>query len=278
MLTEPAGTGTRLQEAIRNVIDSSLANISRHLAAKTASAGLASAGSPTSPTGHAQPQQQQIFPAANGYAHAYSNGGTTGDMSNGSSQTYSMSAQGSGPPQNAYPSNTHLYPEHQSGSMPPYTSATAQAFDPAKYIAQDMKPAIEVQLNAHRSALPQQQVPQSQAAHLAQHVPQLTPHAAPTPFLAAFQSPVQDQASFNPPATSLAATGPAAWRNFTEMIPNISGQDYMASTNGLMSLGQKQDGVDMSAANVASMGGLQMAASNQPWPLVSYNADVGDGQ
>ena len=273
------GSGPRLREAIRGIIDTSLVSISRHLAAKTASAGLASSGSPTGP---ADQQQQQVFPDANGYANAYANNTTSADISNGSQPAYAIGHRGSDPTQqqNPYPQGGHFYPEPQSGSMPPYAPATIVQFDTSAYSTEDIKPNLDAQLNAH-NAMTQPQVSHQQPTHA---TPQLTPHQPSANFMAAFQSQPASQNGFHTTTQAVAMphSGPAAWRDFTNnMGMAMGGQDYMNSaSNALIALASdKPHGLDMSAANGASMGGMHIPPDGQqPWPLIQFHPGARNGQ
>ena len=267
------GTGLSLRNALKHIIDTSLAGISKHIAAKTASAGLA-AGSPTSALDPSQ--QHQIFPDTNGFPTAYTKSNPNSDGPHDAQQAYAMSERAATHSQTPAPylSASHYYQETQPGAMQPYMGS----FEPSYSSAEDMKPNVNAQLSTH-NVIPHPQVSHPQPAQRSHHGSQLTPHQAPANFMAAFQPP-QGQNGFHTPAhaTSMQQSGPAAWRHFTDtMSSNLGAQEYMNSANALMAMqGDKQHGMDMAAANVASMGALHMPQDGQqPWPLI-YNA--GDGQ
>ena len=245
-------------------MDFSLGNIQRHIAAKTASAGLASTAASSTPVEQAQPQhQQQVMPGANGYYSA-----ANGDVANGSAHAYSAnnpSMQHQDQPQ--FQSEQPFYPDPQNTSMPPYASASLQAYNNSTYSDADMKPNIEAQLNAglqYANAHPQPTPPTFNA-----HVP-----------------PPQNQNGFQG-ATAPPQAGPTAWRNFTEgMMTNMpSGSDYAQTLMALQNPSQQgKDGTPEmhSATNLtmAALGGLQAPPQThdggQMWPLIHYGGPSGN--
>ena len=197
------GTGPKLQNALRNIIDWSIDTISRHLTAKTASAAIASASSPTVPNSHEQSeqqsQQQQVFDPSQHYGNNYA------PPTNGNGLPAVPQAE-------TYPMPSHFaYPEPHQTSMPPYATTGMPAFDPNGYPAQDVKPSLEAQL-AQMPAQPQQPPPN---------------------FLAAFQSPNQSN-GFQP---AVPQSGPTAWRHFADsMMTNMGTGEYVAPAEQLMAL------------------------------------------
>lgn len=245
------GSGLRLREAIRGIMDYALGNIQRHIAAKTASAGLASTTPSSAAVEHAQPpHQQQVIAGANGYYNA-----ANGDMANGASPAYPMNNPGiQHPEQNHYQSDQTFYPDPQATSMPPYASASLQAYNNGTYSEPDMKPNIEAQLNAG--------------------LQYANPQAQPTPPFNGH--PAQNGFQNTPPQA-----GPTAWRSFTEgVLTNMpSGSDYAQTLMALQnpaSHAAKEGTPDIhnsSTMTMAALGGLQhMTAPDggQPWPLIHY--------
>lgn len=234
-------------------MDYSLGNIQRHIAAKTASAGLASTVASSTPV--EQPRHQhhsQAIAGANGYYNA-----ANGDVSNGAAQTYSVPGQEMQQhDQNTYQTSQAYYAEPQATTMPPYASASLQAYNNGAYGEADMKPNIEAQLTASMQYTnpAQQTTPTGFAGH---------PHPSPHP---SFQA--------TPPQA-----GPSAWRNFTEgVMTNMpSGSDYAQTLMALQNPAHAaaNDGGLYSAGNmnIPALGGLQLPAQmggGQPWPLIHY--------
>ncbi|KAK3725997.1 hypothetical protein LTR37_000145 [Vermiconidia calcicola] len=254
------GSGARLREALRGIVDTSLANVGRHLAAKTASAGLASSGSPVSATNGEQ--SQQMYQGANGYHHSYAEGTANPNM--GNQQSYTGAEQHQSQHRNHYPPPNQYYSGPQPETMPTYPGMGQ--FDANPYQGEDAKPNLDGPLNPHIHPSMSQPPPPQPAQH---------PN-----FMAAFQQPPAPQSGYDAGAQSLSMSysGPAAWRSFTDnMMTNMSGgQDYMSPANALMSLGgEKHVGMEM-----ASIGGVQMPenAQQQHWPAILYHPGAADGQ
>lgn len=253
----------RLREAIRGIVDHSLGAIQRHIATKTASAGLASTAASSTPVEQAQPQQQpqqqqqqQAIAGANGYYHA-----TNGDMTNGAAQTYTMASQNLQHPDHGhYQSEQPFYPDPQSTTMPSYASASLQAYTNASYTADDMKPNIEAQLNAGLQQYATQQ-----------------PQPTPPTFNSHTHPPPQDSYHNTTPQA-----GPTAWRDFTQgVMTNMpSGSDYAATLMALQNPAHaaKDGTADMhphSNMTMAALGGMQIPPQvngGQPWPLIHYGS------
>lgn len=224
-----------------------------------------------------------MYQDTNGYSNAYSNGAPNGNDPSGSQHAYAMTDRTAGhvPSQTPYPSGSHFYQEAQATPVQSYMGS----FDPAAYNAEDMKPSIHAQLNAH-NVVAHPQVSHQQPAQQSHHGSQMTQQQAPPSFMAAFQPPTgQNGFHAATPGVNMQHAGPAAWRHFTDnMVTNMSGQDYMNSANALMALqGDKgQHGMDMAAVNVATMGGLHMAPDGQqqqqPWPMIYNTGGAIDGQ
>lgn len=247
--TRPGAT-SQLVASIRAIIEFSLGNIQRHLAAKTASAAITSTSSPEQPT-------QQLYNATNGYSNDYS-AQTNGDMNQ--SQAYAQDqTHNNYPPQNFAYAHAHP-PAPTSNGM--YNTQANIAFDSSAYTTEESKPNIEAELVA---SMAQQQAQQP----------------APTNFMAAFQSPnpqvtngfqhSPQTATLNGPAYPQA--GPAAWRHFTDsMMTTVNGPDYNLPAGALISLnGKSADGsTDMAAMSMGNMPLPTGDASGQPWPLIHY--------
>lgn len=283
-----SGSGLRLREAIRGIVDYSLGNIQRHIAAKTASAGLASTVPSSTPVQQPEPQpqhQQQAVAGANGYYHA-----ANGDVTSIAAHTYPINNQPMQPQDQTYQSEQSFYPDPQTTSMPPYASASLQAYNNGHAYtpdAGDLKPNIEAQLNA-----------ELQYSN-AQHAQQQQPPQQPTP--PSFPPHQQQQQQppphpFTPRAPPQA--GPTAWRNFTEgVMTNMPshGSDYAQTLMALQNPGS-QAAKDGSAGNngemhsasqltMAALGGLQIpvqgglggagAEGQQAWPLIHYGGPNG---
>ncbi|KAK5122958.1 hypothetical protein LTR85_003523 [Meristemomyces frigidus] len=247
------GTGPKLQEATRNIVEYSLSHINRHLTEKTASAAMA-----TVPSGPEQSQQQQTYAGQDYYA----------PTTNGT--------------------NHFAYPEPQS--MPQYN---ATAYDTSAYNAEGMRSNIEAQLNAELGPQAvQHQTPQPHSHQQMTPQPhQITPQPqqAPSNFMTAFQqTPTGTPQTANgfPPAqapmqAAFPHSGPAAWRHFADnMMTNlvVGGHDPdqqqhlhhalpTHTVNG--SLATAGGGGPMAAA--ATFGGMQMPADGtQSWPHIQY--------
>lgn len=193
---------------------------------------------------------------ANGYYHP-----ANGDVPNGAGQTYPMAGQELQPQpqdQGSYRSDQPFYPDPQTTSMPPYASASLQAYNNGTYSDADMKPNIEAQLNASMQYAnpPPQTTPTAFSGHA---------HAAP----------------HNGYQTTPPHAGPTAWRNFTEgVMTNMpSGADYAQTLMALQNPAHTptNDGTAgmHSAGNmtIPALGGLQLPAQmggGQPWPLIHY--------
>lgn len=286
-----AGTGTRLQDAVRNIIDSILGTINRHLNAKTASAAIASADdSSTSPAGQEQPPPQHLYGQSDDFYSA-NNSASDGDMSRNQPRQYSVegkTGQATQTAQQYAPRNQYTYPEPRIAFMANQsTYPTVPGYDASTYGAEAMKNNIEAQLNAGLSQpAARQPTPQNQQ--------QTTPHQHQTAhFMAALRSPVH-QNGFQPPAAAtgmqqgLQSHGPAAWRQFADNMmmdmnvqPDISGQPYaMSPVNpllGLQSNADKPEGTmtaaiaNGSGAPSTNFAGMQMPAdTTQMWPLIQY--------
>ncbi|KAF7191185.1 Transcriptional activator protein acu-15 [Pseudocercospora fuligena] len=243
------GATPQLVGAIRGIVEFSLGNIQRHLAAKTASAAVASASSPTTSD---HQQAQQLYNATNGYSTEYT--AQNGDVNQGQAYAQDQS-QNNYPPQSfAY---AHAHPPAQN------SNGIYNTFDGSGYSGEEAKPNIEAELVA---SMAQQQAQQP----------------APTNFMAAFQSPnpqVSNGFQQSPQTATMNSVqaypqaGPAAWRHFADsMMTNVAG-DYNLPAGALMSLTGKSDGSgDMTGMTMGNIPLPTGDANGQPWPLIHYNS------
>lgn len=251
------GATPQLQAAVRQIIDFSLGNITRHLAAKTASAAVhAASASPV------EQQQQQTY--GNGYNQAY----TSGRISEGhEQQNYTQQP-------NSFPNTTsYAYTDsHNSGMAYP----GGNHFDTASYGSDhgDTKPNIEAQLTAHNA----------QASHMGQG-----------DFMAAFApahatvgnafttSPVA--AAMNGSAGEFQTAGPAAWRYFADnMMMKMHHEQPTDYTGGLMAMGGPNRVDEMSGSGMeniaATIGSLMHVPREyeqhaQVWPMIQFAGNMG---
>lgn len=246
------GTGPRLPEAIRNIINHSLNNINRHLAAKTASAVVASTSSPTEPTNHEHGQlyeNVQYYQSAN--QRPYTIVEERGQASF-SDQPQTSHKQG----------NDHF--GYQDPSNGPASYSAVPTFSSASYSSGPASQATMESFDAFTSQPTSQQT---------------------SNFIAAFRSPPRHQNGFLPPGppTSIsdaeyqahAAGGPAAWRHFTNNIMANS-PSFMHTTDAIIALQNRtkaEGGMDMGAVPL----GLHMPDGPQSWPHIQFNAGSGSG-
>lgn len=266
------GLSSNLQAKIRQIIDFSLDNIQRHIAAKTASAALPATSSPSDT--HAQ-----AYTNGNDYNEHYSGEhSSNGDMNGNHGHAYVSPHVAQN---HAYQTSTqYAYPApHETHVYPP---ANLNGYNTDNW-KDDPKPNLEEQLMRVNS------LAERQAAEAAR----VSPHAAPTNFLAAFQSPTTQSsngfhhspptAGINDHAGTYPQAGPVAWRHFADtMMTNVGGHDYANSAASLLALsgGKPADGTNANLMAVAQMGTMQMPASGvpqPPWPLLHYNSG-NDGQ
>jgi hypothetical protein len=249
-----SGTLPQLQVAVRQIVDISLGNITRHLAAKTASAAVnASSSSPVD----LQPQQQAYGIGYNSYT-------------NGSGQSYAQQP-------NSYPSNANFtYTEPQNNSM---TYASSNHFDAAAYHSDhgESKPNMEAQLTAH-NAQTNHMGPSDFLAAFS------SPHAQVGN---AFSSPPVAAPMNGNTGGVFQNAGPAAWRSFADnMMSNMHHEqpnDYAAA---LMALGASNRANDLSGTGMenvaATMGsmlhvpiGREYEQHAQVWPLIQFSGSMG---
>lgn len=264
------GTGPQLQQALGGIIEFSISNLNRQIAAKTASAAVASTVSPTT---QEQTAAQQLYDSTNGNGNYYANGTGDHELATTEEQAYMSAQQGhQDQTHSSYSAGgQYTYPDVQNGGMA-YSSGNMAGFDTSAYSSEESKPNIEAQLHA--------------AAQNASMVSQ----PQPTNFMAAFQSPPNTHTQVNngfqqspQQQANFPQAGPAAWRHFANsMVTNVSGQEYMQTPTGaLMALsgGKAGDGSTMDIAT-ATMGNVPMPAdgSTQPWPLLQYAGANGESQ
>lgn len=253
------GTLPQLQVAVRQIMDLSLGNIARHLAAKTASAAVnASSSSPVD-----QHPQQQSY--GNSYSTSYTNGGAATQETGYAQQSNNYATSAS-----------FAYAEPQNSGM---SYSSGNHFDTAAYASGDHKPNMEAQLTAHNA----------QANHMGQSdfmASFAQPHTH-TQVGNAFSSPPAAAAMNGSAGGVFQNAGPAAWRSFADnMMMNMHHEqqphDYTAS---LMALGGTSRGDQMSntgmeniAATMGSMLHVPMGREYehhaQIWPLIQFSGSM----
>ncbi|WPH01648.1 Hypothetical protein R9X50_00449800 [Acrodontium crateriforme] len=280
------GTGPRLSNTVRNTIDHSLDTLNKHIAAKTASAAVASTEQMTNDgAATAQPKQEQSWENG-GYYNGYTNGAAQ-DTTN-ESMTANGNAPGLEPRNYSTESSVHLeqtpsqqyatptrfsYQDPHPESIQQYSAAgNSGAFDTPSYSTDDVKPSMERSIEAQLNALApqsQQQLPTAQPPH-----GHLQPQGAS--FMNGYSNPVQTQGGFQTGnmAPFTQPGGPAAWRDFaTNMATNVGvgGVGFMAATAPMF------PSTETSHVNHGVViGGMQMPADGQQsWPQIQYDMNGG---
>lgn len=215
------GSGDRLHTYLRNLVEWSINNISKHLGEKPAPAPAVVASSATPPASEAAPPKSvrhtPVYQNGHDYSQSYSNGSSR-EMSSAHSQPQLQvqpqpqpqahpqpppqpHQQPQPPPQVQAPAPTpssayssgqpYSYADPQGSGIPAFVPATMQPYSTQPYATEDMKPNIEAQL-AHAAL--QQSHPVSQPAS--------SNYMGAYPIPAA-QYPTMDY------------VGPSAWRTFT---------------------------------------------------------------
>ncbi|KAM3424816.1 hypothetical protein BST61_g6797 [Cercospora zeina] len=247
------GLSSRLQAAIRTVVDFALGNIQRHLAAKTASAALPATSSPTEP-------HTQAYTNEYSEQQRYTNGHSSDDLNGSARRAYA----------NVHADQSH-YPQAGQYTYPPahengvYPQTGIDSYAQSSY-AEDSKPNIEEQL--------------LQATSIAQQAQQ----ASADNFLAAYQaaSAAESKGYHHRPTTARMndqtspPAGPAAWKHFAASIPNLAGHEYMNSAASLMALsgGKATDGMNPDMVAAAQMSNVHLPHADgvqAPWPLSHYS-------
>nr|POE68841.1 transcriptional activator protein acu-15 [Quercus suber] len=245
------GTGPRLQEAIRNIVDHSIDNISRQVAARTASAVVASTLSPD----EVQDAKQQQPPSAFGNVR-YSNSGQ--QQLHYSQPEYNIKGQSVG----------------LSYTSPPVT------YDSNSYVTNGSTshPNIEAQIQA----LQHHQHQQQQEVAAPQNTSYLPSYQSPSQAQNGFLPPVTTHSQQYPPPSN---DGPAAWRHFTHnMTVNMNGIQHSVAddphyANTFMAFKPNgSTGADETtsvAANAYDLGtgaplSMQIPIGQQTWPLLPY--------
>jgi len=287
---------------MRNIINYSVGNISRVLTAKTASAQVTTAGSPTAPT-----SQTPQHPAPDAARKYYDLSYAAAPGMNGNRDTngqYMVDTPTAHPTQNIgqHATNHQLAYSEPQASLGAYPPSSAAGYNHSAYPTEDIKPSIEAQNNVDIGQTPNHQ-----------HTPQpaMTPHhpqhqQTPTNYMTTFPHHHYQQ-SFQPLAGTPSNTidahthfGPAAWRSFADsMMTNIGSPDY--SANALMALGggpSAPGGPRVTTTSLAedapagAAGGISTAEAfgtmgmqlpldgTQTWPLIHYSTGpaVPDGQ
>ncbi|KAH9828484.1 Activator of stress 1 [Teratosphaeria destructans] len=271
------GTGPKLQEAVRNIIEYSIGNINRHLTAKTASAAIATATAAAVPPDATNGQEQQDPQQTYEHNNDYYSGGSASATNTDRQRQYSVDGQTHAGQAQAAPFTDAVpqyYQQHQ------YAAQAMAAYNNATYDPDAMKSNIEAQLNTELGA----GADGSSSQHTSPQHAQAT-----TQYMAAFQSPAQ-QSAFQAPSTPAAMqpgafqnSGHAAWRHFADNMLGSMGVNVTATTDyGMSPAGGmilKTDGSGLGTPPVGSFGGMQMPADgNQSWPLIHYqNSDGTQG-
>lgn len=249
------GTGPRLQSALAVIIDSAIGNISKHLAAKTASAAVASAGNgnETVLDASAYSNGSNYSAAIPGQAHISASDSQTGT-------SYVTANQTSGP---------FAYPDPGNSGVTSYASNDL-SYDSQGYNG-DVKSDISAQLAAHNASLGG--VPQHHASSrspLDHH----TEQQANTLFQA-YSSPHAIAGYTNAPigvsqggSTGLThASGSMAWRQFADSMKSNASPHW--SANALMALGQKSN----AGTGIVGAEGISMEMDpNAHWPPMGYHS------
>lgn len=238
LLTVIPGTGPRLQDAIRNIIDHSLDNITRHLAAKTASAVVASTSSPGGTQGQSTQQTQVMYE---------------------SGEYYNPN------PQPQYPQAGYTYASNQSGTAS--YPAPPGAFDNTTYHPNSSTPHANLEAQLHTLQETPDLTPQRASSFLAAF--QSPPH--PQPGFSHHPPPqFQPQSAGGPAAwrnftdammTSMGDLGSTA-------------HDY-APPPSLMSLKSGDAPVALDAAVAL---GMHLPNGPPGWPLLPYGGHASPSQ
>ncbi|TKX23265.1 transcriptional activator-like protein 7 [Elsinoe australis] len=225
------GSGTRLPNALRQITSAVINDISRHIAAKTASAAFATASSngsePTESTQRppkinattnaaAAQRPMNANPHVSAFNMPYSNDAET-------SQAPFLPSSATAP----FPTQQSFYPDPAS-SIPPYT----ESLYPDSY-EQDLKPDMSALAQQHSAALASQTAAHQQAVH---------------------QQAAQNHNFYGYPNGNAGMnTGTVAWRNFADNMANSISHPGSAqahwSANALMSLQQNSPAVKNSPSN-----------------------------
>ncbi|TIA28696.1 hypothetical protein D6C79_10176 [Aureobasidium pullulans] len=280
------GSGAKLQNAVRHIVNASIDNIHRHLAAKTASAAVASANIARSSPALIDGQHDGVngYNAPAGYAPAYvpadPNGVPPSDTAAGASYLGPDDALQA---QQPYQTNGFAYPDPSGGSAPAYPAFV----DSSAYTnGDDIKSDLTAQLAAHNAGHALHQNPHAHNQNVPQ---QMAPHDQTTQNLfQAFTSPSPNNSYASPTTTATTAaaltpqqqpqqmmTGPVAWRHFTHDMLGIMGTGYpgfdVQNANALLALGQKPPGVDAAGVMpVDASGGPLPLIGEGLWPLTTY--------
>lgn len=282
------GSGTKLQNAVRHIVNAAIDNIHRHLAAKTASAAVASANIARSSPAVDGQSDGVGYNAPAGYAPAYvpadPNGNPPADATAGASYL-NPDENGLQPQQQPYQTNGFAYPDPSGASAPAYP---AFVDNNAYTNGDDIKSDLTAQLAAHNAG---HALHQNSHPHPQNGVPQQMPHDQQTQNLfQAFTSPSPNTSYASPTTTATTAQaltpqqqpqqmmmGPVAWRHFTHdmlglMGPGLPGYDVQ-SASALIALGQKPPGVPEGPGVLGVPNGdvgMQNLIGEGLWPLTTY--------
>lgn len=163
------GSGPRLQNAVRSIVYTAIDTISKDLAARTASAAVASAAmARTSPqvnaSDHGDPAVHPYSTAPPGYAPVYTTDGgqnqdylpnPADDHSLASQSPYASSAAATAAA--AVAANQFAYPDPTGAAVPPYPSNSLPfdtSYGQVNGGAADIKPDLQAQLTAHNAGQP----------------------------------------------------------------------------------------------------------------------------
>ncbi|KZF24441.1 hypothetical protein L228DRAFT_245371 [Xylona heveae TC161] len=263
------GSGKRLQEAVRVVVDGTLAMLSRNLATKTASAASAAVASADlnrpsshSPTqGQATPPSGAPFDAQGSYSPGFP------DHGDGANTAANAGARGS----------AYISPDDPSmtQTQTPYpAAATAQYSYP--------EPSYPAQPGPF-DASPYPNAPDGGLNNMSSVQPSASQGSAN-----AFMFPNAGGNPAYPPGGNFG--GSQSWRQWTgTMANNLEPQEYLNSASALMQLGGRDVGQaeggpnpapvadmtgNMGGGDVNANGGMG-AGAGQPWPLMIF--DIGQG-
>ncbi|KAF2138262.1 uncharacterized protein K452DRAFT_91007 [Aplosporella prunicola CBS 121167] len=236
------GSGKRLEEATRVIIDKAIGNISRHLAKKTASAAAAVANAALKQSPSTSPRQDAApapppYPPANGYGNQYS-----GAISNNAPVTDPSKPSYMPPDDPSMTQSSHPYPavagapQYSPYANGPHSMSTYQNGD-AQYSQSPYGVPGSDMTAAHAAAAVSAGTTQDNGMAFAYPQP---PHSAP---------PHQNA---NPQNQS------DAWRQW--MMTNLGSQEYHPAS-ALMALGHTgpHSGRDGSVSGVGGMSNSPMA-------------------
>ncbi len=253
-IDDSAGSGKRLQEAVRVTVDNTLDMISQHLASKTASTALSTTEHETSPRvspNHALVPNPDTYSHQNAYASytETSNGATTNNNLDGNhtGNTYPSSNDPgmTNHSSDTYNTQQYSYPEPTSSGLAPYVS-NPNSFDTSTY------PASVLTSASHQHTTPQQATAAAANAYLYSNTPTTNDNSYA--------------------AANLYSTGSqSSWRQWAgNVASNLEPQEYINSASALMQLGGRSDQGAIGHVPTANMP-QTMNTTGQPWPLMIFD-------